>query len=141
MGTTRLNIDTQDSSIIAGSGDLKLGAPSGNLVLFGAARTPVSSPAEGTAATTVAGAGTIAIPTGTDWVRVTTAGAVTGVILAAGTAHGQRLTVSLDKDAAGTITMAAAGTSRVGTGVGCVIAVGGVKTFIWDNTDLIWAAS
>jgi len=121
MGTTRLNIDTQDSSIIAGSGDLKLGAPSGNLVLFGAARTPVSSPAEGTAATT--------------------AGAVTGVILGAGTTHGQRLTVSLDKDAAGTITFAAAGTSRVGTGVGCVIAVGGVKTFIWDNTDLIWAAS
>lgn len=102
----------------------------------GSVRLPVSNPAEGTAATTVATSGTI--DTTQLWQRITNAGAITGVILEAGTVHGQLLIVSVDKDASGTVTFAAAGTSRVGTGTACVIAVGAARPFIWDNTDLIW---
>lgn len=102
----------------------------------GSVRIPVSNPAEGTAATTIAGSGTI--DTTQFWQRITNAGAITGVILEAGTAHGQLVIISVDKDASGTVTMAAAGTSRVGTGTACVLAVGAARAFIWDNTDLIW---
>lgn len=119
---------------------LTIGASAGALRLHATSVVnPVSSPVEGTAAATVAGSGTITVSS--EWHRVTTAGAVTGIILSAGTVHGQKLTITLDKDAGGTLTFAAAGTSRVGTGTSCVIAVGGLKTFRWDNTDLIWAAS
>jgi hypothetical protein len=102
----------------------------------GTMQIPISNPAEGVAATTIANSATIAVTN--YWQRVTNAGAVTGIIIAAGTVHGQKVLVSVDKDAVGTVTMAAAGTSRVGTGVGCVLAIGAAREFIWDNTDLIW---
>jgi hypothetical protein len=122
------------------SKNLTVGATAGSLRVSATGVTyPVSSPVEGTAAATVASSGTITVAS--EWHRITTAGAVTGVILTAGTVHGQELTISLDKDAAGSVTFAAAGTSRVGTGVSAVIAVGGLKKFRWDNTDLIWAAA
>lgn len=135
--TGTLNINTQTGHIISGV-DLSIGAPDGIVTEFkkNTPATPISNPAEGTAANGVLGSGTI--DTTIYWQRVTTAGAVTGVILEAGVRHGQRVLVSLDKDAGGTITMAAAGTSRVGTGTACVIAVGAAREFIWDNTDLIW---
>ena len=102
----------------------------------GALQLPTSNPAEGTAATTLASSGTIDTTIG--WQRVITAGAVTGVILEAGTVHGQICIVTSDKDSAGSITMAAAGTSRVGSGTACIIIAGGGRIFIWDNTDAIW---
>jgi hypothetical protein len=103
----------------------------------GAAQIPDSLPAQGTAATTIANSATI--PTAIGWARVTNAGAVTGIILAVGTVHGQIQVVTVDKDAVGTVTMAAAGTSKVGTGVGCVLPIGGGGIFIWDATDAIWS--
>ena len=102
----------------------------------GALQLPTSSPAEGTAAAGLLTSGTVTTTVG--WQRVLTAGAVTGVILAAGTVHGQLFILTSDKDSAGSITMAAAGTSRVGTGTGCIILAGAGRIFIWDNTDLIW---
>lgn len=101
------------------------------------ARFPISNPAAGTAATTVASSGTI--DTTLFWQRVTNAGAITGVIMEAGTAHGQMVVVSVDKDAVGTVTMAAEGTSNVCSGTGGVLAIGGGGTFIWDATDTCWA--
>ena len=132
-----LNINTQVGSIISTS-NMQLGAPSGELTEFryNNYSVPLSNPAEGTAATTVASSGTI--DTTIYWQRITNAGAITGVILEAGTRHGQRVLISVDKDASGTVTMAAAGTSRVGTGTACVIAVGAAREFVWDNTDAIW---
>lgn len=113
-----------------GAGTLRLYMGSGTL------QFPVSRPAQGSAATTVATGETI--DTTQMWQRITNAGAITGVILEAGTMHGQICIVSVDKDASGTVTMAAAGTSRVGTGTACVIAVGAARMFIWDATDAIW---
>lgn len=113
-----------------GAGTLRLYMGSGTL------QFPVSNPAQGTAATTVATGGTI--DTTQMWQRITNAGAITGVILEAGTMHGQICIVSNDKDAVGSVTMAAAGTSRVSTGTSCVIAIGAGRIFIWDATDAIW---
>lgn len=98
---------------------------------------PVSNPAEGTAATTVAGSGTI--DTTIFWQRVTDAGAITGVILEAGTAHGQQVFVSVDKDAVGSVTMAAEATSNVCSGTNSVIAAGEGALFVWDATDTCWS--
>lgn len=124
----------------AAGADLAIGLGSTGFIKLvtngGALQLPTSNPAEGTAATTVAGSGTIDTTVG--WQRITNAGAITGVILEAGTVHGQICIISNDKDAVGSVTMAAAGTSRVSTGTGCVIAIGAGRIFIWDNTDLIW---
>lgn len=139
---SNLNIDVvgTPSMISTSTSGLTVGISStGFLRLFtgaGALQIPVSNPAEGTAATTVASSGTIDTTIG--WQRITNAGAITGVILEAGTVHGQLVIISVDKDASGTVTMAAAGTSRVGTGTACVIAVGAARMFIWDATDAIW---
>ncbi len=137
-----LDLDGTAGLIANGANNLTVGAAGTGRYLEltgGGKQVPISDPIEGTAATSVAGSGTIT-PT-TYWNRLTTAGAVTGVIVAVGTHHGQEIVLTLDKDAGGTITMATAATSHVGTGTGCVIPVGGRKTLIWDNTDLIWAAS
>jgi len=137
-----LNIDVVGSpSIIADAGkSLTIGiATTGFLSVFtggGSVQIPVSSPAEGTVAAALVTSGTVT--TTVQWQRVISAGAITGVILAAGTVHGQVFILTSDKDSGGTITAAAAGTSRIGTGTGCIIPVGGGRIFIWDNTDLIW---
>lgn len=126
--------------LATGSNNLTIGANgAGFLRLYcgsGALQFPISNPAQGTAATTVASSGTI--DTTQTWQRITNAGAITGVILEAGTVHGQICIVSVDKDASGSVTMAAAGTSHVSTGTGCVIAIGAGRIFIWDATDAIW---
>lgn len=103
----------------------------------GSAFIPVSNPADGTAATTVATSGTI--DTTVFWQRVTNAGPITGVILEAGTAHGQLVLVTVDKDASGSVTMAAEGTSNVCSGTGAVIAAGESALFVWDATDTCWS--
>lgn len=98
---------------------------------------PVSNPADGTAATTVAGSGTI--DSTIFWQRVTDAGAITGVILEAGTEHGQAVFVSVDKDASGSVTFAAEATSNVCSGTGAVLAAGEGALFLWDATDTCWS--
>lgn len=103
----------------------------------GSLQFPKSNPADGTAATTVAGSGTI--DTTMAWQRVTDAGAITGVILEDGVVHGQVVRVTLDKDAVGSITMAAEATSNVCSGTGAVIAAGETAEFIYDKTDTCWS--
>lgn len=98
---------------------------------------PISNPAAGTAATTVATSGTI--DSTIFWQRVTNAGAITGVIIEAGTAHGQAVFVTVDKDASGSVTFAAEGTSNVCSGTSAVIAAGEGALFLWDATDTCWA--
>lgn len=98
---------------------------------------PKSNPAAGTAATTVAGSGTIDT---TEFLqRVTDAGAITGVILENGTAHGQIVFVLVDKDASGSVTFAAEATSNVCSGTSAVIAAGEGAMFIYDATDTCWS--
>ena len=97
---------------------------------------PISNPAEGTAASTIAGSGTI--DSTIFWQRITDAGAITGVILEAGTAHGQLVFVSLDKDAVGSVTFAAEATSNVCSGTSALLAAGEGALFLWDATDTCW---
>lgn len=63
-------------------------------------------------------------------------GARTGVIMEAGTEDGQ---ICIVMNTGGeTLTMAAAGTSNVTTGTGCVIGVGAVALFVFDTTIGDW---
>ena len=105
----------------------------------GAMQIPKSFPADGTAATVLAGSGTIDSTIG--WQREVPAGAVTGIIIEAGAVHGQILRVTNDKDAGGTITFAAEATSNVCNGTAGVIGVGETGEFIWDATDTCWSAN
>lgn len=98
---------------------------------------PGSNPVEGVASTTVANSATI--DTTKYWQRITDAGAITGVILEAGTSHGQHVFVSVDKDAIGSVTLAAQGTSNVAGGTGNIIGIGETREFVWDATDAIWS--
>jgi hypothetical protein len=82
-------------------------------------------------AASVASSGTIST-SGPGATRVTTSAAVTGVILAAGTASGQRATVI--NESANSITFAASGTSHVADGTSDVIAANTARTFIWDGS-------
>lgn len=97
---------------------------------------PISNPAAGTAPNGILAAGTI--DSTIFWQRITSAGAVTGVILEAGTAHGQNVYLSLDKDAVGSVTFAAEATSNVCSGVSAVLAAGEGALFLWDATDTCW---
>lgn len=116
---------------LGSTGILKLKTATGTL------QVTDSNPAEGTAATTVASSGTI--DTTQFWQRVTDAGAITGVIMEAGTVHGQLVLLSVDKDASGTVTMAAESTSNACAGTGVVLAAGESALFVWDATDTCWA--
>lgn len=71
-------------------------------------------------------------------VRVTTAGAVTGVILQAGTKAGQQVIVIHEGAAANTITFAASGTSNVADGTSAVITGPAQKMFVWDSVTSLW---
>jgi hypothetical protein len=95
---------------------------------------PISSPV--TAAQTLASAGTVVLPTTGRNKLLTNAGAITGVILPIGRFDGDD--VVLINTAAGSITMAAAGTSRVADGVSCVIPALGKMSFVWSATQSLW---
>ena len=86
-------------------------------------------------AATIASAGTITT-SGIGLARVTTAGNVTGVILQAGVAPGQELTVV--NESANTLTMAASGTSNVADGVSDVISAISARSYIWDGGTSLW---
>lgn len=71
-------------------------------------------------------------------VTVSPGAAVTGVILGAGAAEGQVVTVINRAAAANTITFAASGTSNVADGVSDVIAGLTSRQFVWDTNSNLW---
>jgi hypothetical protein len=89
----------------------------------------------------IASSGTIAI-TNLKYIRVAPAAAVTGVILAPGTAiatdPAQEVVVINESIAASSVTMAASGTSNVANGVSCVIPGLTVRRFVWDAATALW---
>jgi hypothetical protein len=70
--------------------------------------------------------------------RVSPAGAITAVVLQAGTRPGQRCTVINEAIAANTITFAAAGTSNVADGTSDQIAGLISREFVWDTVTSLW---
>lgn len=68
--------------------------------------------------------------------RVAPAGAVTGVILQAGSLGGQQVIVI--NESANSVTFAAAGTSNVADGTGCVIAANKSAAFHWSTGTSRW---
>jgi len=95
-------------------------------------------PGQSDAATTVATSGTI-FPTGLSVVRLTTGGAVTGVILDKGSSPGQ--TVTLVNESGNSITMAAAATSNVADGTSAVLAANRAFWLVWDTGTNLWYRS
>lgn len=89
------------------------------------------------AATVLAGSGTISTVS-TNYVRLAPAAAVTGIILQAGTYHGQVIVVQNTSAAADTITFAASGTSNVADGASAVITGPSQKMFVWDSVTSLW---
>jgi len=69
-------------------------------------------------------------------VRCAPSGAVTGIILQAGTSRGQYCVV--ENNSAFTITFAASGTSNVADGVSDVIAANTCRLFVWDANTNLW---
>lgn len=143
MSDTALTIST----VTAGTGVDDLGitlTPSGTGVIsLGGPVTCSKITQSGAQITTSTNGGAVATSgtittTGTGYVRTAPAGAVTGVIMQAGIADGQRVTISNSSAAASTITMAAAGTSNVADGVGTVIAGLTAQSFVWDATAARW---
>jgi hypothetical protein len=102
----------------------------------GGAFATTSNPATGTAPNGILTGGTIDSTIFRQ--RITTAGAVTGVILEDGTASGQIVLIQLDKDAAGSVTFAAEATSNVCSGTSAVLAAGEGAMFVYDATDTCW---
>lgn len=92
---------------------------------------------ESTSAAVIATAGTVTTA-GVTMARLAPAGAVTGVIMAAGTRSGQVVTVVNQSAAASSITMAAAGTSNVADGVSSVIAGVTSRRFRWVAATSLW---
>lgn len=140
MGNVNIDLNGTAGMVSAPTKDLTIGLGSTgflNVVTSGGALcVPTCNPANGTAAAGLLTSGTVDTTTG--WQRVLTAGAVTGVILEAGTKNGQIFILTSDKNSGGTITMAAAATSNVGSGTACIIIAGGGRIFIWDATDTAW---
>lgn len=87
-------------------------------------------------AQTIANSGEISLPPGGINKVVDNAGAVTGIILNAGTDDGQ--IIHITNLGSGTVTFAASGTSRVASGTSAVIAVNTHKTFIWRTASALW---
>lgn len=85
---------------------------------------------------TVATGNTITITASTVLQKITTGGAVTGVILTAGTVDGQ--VVAIENNSANSVTFAAVGTSNVADGTSAVIAANRTTIFIWDNNAAKW---
>lgn len=68
--------------------------------------------------------------------RVNPAGAVTGIIMQAGTISGQKCVVL--NESANSVTMAASGTSNVADGTGSVVAAKKAAAFFWDSSTSLW---
>jgi len=98
---------------------------------------PVLSTKKSATVATIATSGTINTA-GVGVARVTTAAAVTGVILQPGTIDQQECIVVHQGAAANTITFAASGTSNVADGVSAVITGPAQKLFVWDSVAALW---
>lgn len=163
----RLYSGINDVMRIDPSGNLSTGFPQTNQVnLFGSgASTPVAVTASGgdtdisiklqpkgagviqttgplapwqsTSAPALATGGTITT-TSIGVARVAPTGAVTGIILQAGTVAGQQVTVVNEAAIANTITFAVAGTSNVADGVATPIAGLVARSFTWDSATSLW---
>ena len=88
-------------------------------------------------AQTIAGSGTIN-HNNCGAANVNAAGAVTGIIIQAGTVQGQTLDIFVTSAAANTLTMAAAATSNVADGTSTVLAGLRAYRFIWDVASARW---
>lgn len=93
--------------------------------------------AQSSSAPAVASSGTISTA-GLAVSRVAPAGAVTGVILQAGSYPGQMVWVVNESVAANTITFAASGTSNVADGTSDVINGLTGRRFVWDSVTSLW---
>ncbi|WP_288985252.1 hypothetical protein [uncultured Flavobacterium sp.] len=90
------------------------------------------------ASTSIADSGTISHNgCGVAIVAASSAANKTGVIVQAGTKHGQKLTI-INTTAANTLTMAAAGTSNVANGTGCIISALAAVSLTWNALDSRW---
>lgn len=103
----------------------------GALIVQGAAQGSAVQPAT---ALVLTGSGTIT-PTAPVY-RLNPSSAVAGIVMAAGTYTGQR--VSLVNTSAFSVTFAAVGTSNVADGVSAVIAPLTDMTLVWDSVGLKW---
>jgi len=107
--------------------------------LQGASGVSLRTPAG--AAIAIATGGTIPTSTGgvpIGQVRVSPAGAVTGVILQQGLFNGQAVWVVNEAIAASTVTFAVAGTSFVADGAGAALAGLTGRLFVWDSATALW---
>lgn len=89
----------------------------------------------------IASSATLAVTSGNQviaTIRCQPAAAVTGIILAAGSAHGERVAVFNESAAASTITFAASGTSNVSDGTSDVIAGLTSREFRWNASTSLW---
>lgn len=87
---------------------------------------------------TLASTNTVSVGQNQSVVRVTAAGAVTGIILTAGTQAGQMLCIIHEGSAANTLTMAASGTSNVAGGTTVSLAGLAAHLFFWDSITSLW---
>jgi len=71
-------------------------------------------------------------------VRLAPNAAYTGIIVPVGTFGGQPLILINESVAANTLTMAAAGTSHVADGVGCVLAGVRLMWLTWNSSTALW---
>lgn len=69
-------------------------------------------------------------------VKVTNSGAVTGIIMTAGSTSGD--TILFYNSGTGSVTFAASGTSHVSGGSGTVVNVGHALWLMWDNSAALW---
>ncbi len=128
-------------SISTDNGKISSDGALGNLSVTNLTPTGIVSLAQQTGTvTTLVNSATITAGAsgGNGVVRVTAAGAVTSIIIAAGTKAGQILTVVHEGAAANTLTMAAAGTSNVAAGVTCVLSGLAAHIFVWDAVTALW---
>ncbi len=86
----------------------------------------------------IAANGTITPVAGQSLVRTSAAGAVTGIIIAAGTNDGDLLIVLHTSAAANTLTFAAKATSNVMGGAAISVAGLSAHVFIWSSIDSAW---
>jgi len=90
------------------------------------------------AAANAVATGETIVTEGVSAARVAPAGAVTGVILAAGTTGGQMCQIVNQSAAGNTVTFAVAATSNVANGVTSVIAGLNARSFVWNSSTSLW---
>jgi hypothetical protein len=93
--------------------------------------------AQSSTAPAIANSGTITTA-GVGVARVAPGGAVTGIVLQAGTTPGQEVWVVNESTGANSVTFAASGTSHVSDGAGSAIAGLTARKFVYDTSTSLW---